>query len=199
MRPLALASFALAVVAAVLLASLRVEAQPPAIVPVTSTTYVEVPAPRQETITVAPSPAAVWVPGAWERSPDQWVWRDGSWVTPPFRRAYWTPGYWQHTGGQYQWEPGHWAAGTQGAVVTEKVTVPAPLVEAKPAPPVGLAAPAWAPGHWEWRGTWVWVPGHYVTTTVAATASQAVWVQGDWESNPDGTWRWNPAHWAMKS
>ncbi len=69
-----------------------------------------------------------------------------------------------------------------------------PLTEAQRAPPVGLAARAWVPGHWEWRGTWVWIPGTYVTTNVA----QAKWVQGDWEASADGTWRWNPAHWAVK-
>lgn len=195
MRPQAFATIAFAVIAATVLASIRATAQPPVPVVVTSPTYVELPAPRQETITVAPSAQAVWVPGSWERTPDQWVWTDGRWVAPPFRRAYWTTGYWQHAGGQYQWQAGHWAAGSQGAVVAEKMTVPAPLVETQPAPPVGLTGPVWAPGHWEWRGTWVWMPGHYVTTSNA----KAVWVQGDWESTADGTWRWNPAHWAMKT
>jgi hypothetical protein len=167
-------------------------AQPPAVI--TSPAYVEVPPPRQEIITAAPSPQAVWVPGAWERTPDQWNWVNGAWVKPPLRQAYWLPGYWQHAGGQYQWEPGHWAAGAQGAVVAQKVAPPAPLVEVQPAAPAGMANPTWAPGHWEWRGTWVWVPGQYVVTA----NPQAVWVQGNWEASADGTFRWNPAHWAAK-
>lgn len=162
--------------------------------PITSPTYVEPPPPRQETITVAPSPTMVWVPGAWERTPDQWFWTDGKWVAPPFRKAYWTPGYWQHLGGQYHWLPGHWAAGTQGAVVTQKVTPPAPIVETQPAPPANQSNLAWAPGHWEWRGTWVWVPGQYVATT----SPQAVWVAGEWDPAENGAWRWNPAHWATR-
>lgn len=195
MRPLAVTWIGLVAATATFLLADHIAAQPPAPVVVTSPTYVEVPAPRQETITIAPSPTTVWVPGSWERTPDQWVWSDGRWVAPPFRRAYWAPGYWQHTGGRYQWQPGHWAAGSQGAVVTEKVTVPAPLAETQPAPPVAITAPVWVPGHWEWRGTWVWAPGHYVATSNA----NAVWVQGDWESTADGSWRWNPAHWAVKA
>lgn len=161
----------------------------------TSSTYVDAPPPRQETITVGPPSAqAVWVPGSWERTPDEWVWTNGRWVMPPFRRAYWAVGYWQHVGGQYQWLPGHWAVGNQGSVVTQKIAPPAPLVEVKPAAPVGLNRPVWAPGHWEWRGTWIWIPGQYIVTN----NPQAVWVQGEWDAVADGTWRWNPAHWAVK-
>jgi hypothetical protein len=182
----------LAVLSSLLLTAAVVFAQAPLVV--TSPTFIESPPLQQETITVAPSPTAVWIPGSWERTPDQWNWVNGQWVTPPFHRAYWMPGYWQHVGGQYTWLPGHWAAGTQGAVVAEKVAVPAPLTEVQPAPPAGLTAATWRPGHWEWRGTWVWIPGTYITANVA----QAKWVQGDWESSADGTWRWNPAHWAVK-
>ena len=192
MRQLAFAMFTLAVILANMLAADWVFAESATVA--TSSTYVESPPARQETITVAPSAQAVWVPGSWERTPDAWVWTNGQWVTPPFRRAYWTAGYWQHVGGQYQWLPGHWAAGNQGAVVTQKVAPPAPLVETKPAAPVGVNNPVWAPGHWEWRGTWVWIPGQYIVTSNA----KAVWVQGEWEGAADGTWRWNPAHWVVK-
>jgi len=166
-------------------------AQPPA--PITSPAYVEVPPPRQEIITAAPSNQAVWVPGAWERTPDQWNWVNGQWVKPPFNRAYWVTGYWQHAGGQYQWNAGHWAAGAQGAVVAQKFAAPAPITEVQPTPPADLNNPVWTPGHWEWRGTWVWVPGQYIVTA----NPQAVWVQGEWDAAADGTWRWNPAHWAV--
>ncbi len=158
---------------------------------VTSPAIIQTPPPQQEFITAAPSAQAVWVPGAWERTPDQWNWVSGQWVKPPFSRAYWISGYWQHAGGQYQWEPAHWAVGAQGAVVAQKIATPAPIAEVRPAPPVTISNPAWVPGHWEWRGTWVWVPGEYVV----ATNPQAVWVAGAWDAAADGTWRWNPAHW----
>ncbi len=78
-------------------------------------------------------------------------------------------------------------AGTQGAVVAQKVAPPDPIPEIQPVAPVAVANPAWTPGHWEWRGTWVWVAGHYV----AASNPQAVWVQGEWMLWPtavgDGT------------
>ncbi len=192
MRPV---SFALSIIVATAVAALTadlLQAQTP--VPVTSPAYVEAPPPRQETITVAPSPQTVWVPGSWERTPDAWSWVNGQWVTPPFRRAYWAPGYWQHVGGQYQWLPGHWAAGSQGAVVAQKVAPPAPMPETQPSPPTSASNLVWAPGHWEWRGTWVWIAGQYVVTS----NPQAVWVPGEWDPAADGSWRWNPAHWSAR-
>jgi hypothetical protein len=161
---------------------------------VTSPTYLELPPPPQEVITAAPAPTNVWVPGGWERTPDQWSWVAGRWVTPPFRQAYWIPGYWQHSGGKFRWEFGHWAAGNAGAVVAQKIAPPAPLAEVQPPAPAALTNAVWAPGHWEWRGTWVWVPGEY---HVVANP-QAVWVAGAWDAATDGTWRWNPAHWAVQ-
>lgn len=158
---------------------------------ITSPTYIAVPPPQQEIITPAPSSSVVWVPGSWDRTPDEWNWKPGEWVQPPFSNAYWVAGYWQHQGGQYQWEPAHWAAGEQGAVVANKVAMPQLFVEPQPAATVPNTV--WTPGHWEWRGTWVWVPGVYVTSS----QPQAKWVAGDWEAAADGTWRWNPAHWAM--
>jgi hypothetical protein len=159
---------------------------------ITSPTYIDTPPPQQEVITAAPGPSYVWVPGQWERTPDNWNWVAGKWVQPPFSNAYYVPGYWQNWGGTYQWETGHWAAADQGYVVTKPVTVPPVYVEPKPAPPAGSYV--WQPGHWEWRGTWVWVPGEYIATA----QPQAVWVQGTWQAQPGGTWAWNPAHWTIK-
>jgi hypothetical protein len=195
MRPLDLIALSVATVAVNMIVadSLRAQPAPPAPA-VTAPAFVEPPPPRQETITVAPSPQTVWVPGAWERTPDTWLWTTGRWVTPPFRRAYWATGYWQHLGGRYQWLPGHWAAGAQGAVVAQKVALPAPLTEVQPAPPTGVNNLVWTPGRWEWRGTWTWIPGHYVESS----NPQAVWVPGEWDPAADGAWRWNPAHWAVR-
>jgi hypothetical protein len=102
------------------------------------------------------------------------------------------PGYWQHQRGRFVWEGGHWAAADQGLIVAKPVVVPTVYQEAQPAAPVGGPAMTWQPGHWEWRGTWVWVPGVYVESTIA----NAAWVPGQWVQLADGSWRWNPAHWA---
>jgi len=157
----------------------------------TSTTYIPVPPPPQEVITEAPGPSYVWVPGQWDRTADSWSWNGGEWVQPPFSNAYWVPGYWQHWGGQYQWETGHWAAAEQGVVAQQPILAPPVYEQVQPAPPATTGY-VWQPGHWSWRGTWVWVPGEYLETVEPS----AVWVQGDWEENPNGTWRWNPAHWS---
>ncbi|WP_152097194.1 YXWGXW repeat-containing protein [Lacipirellula parvula] len=168
-----------------------VVAAPAVIEPVVvSPTYIPVPAPQQEVITPAPSTGGVWVAGHWDRTPDQWVWNQGAWVEPPFSNAYWTPGYWQHQNGQYVWEDAHWAAANQGVVVAKPVAVPEAYEEVVPAAPAASTAMTWQPGHWEWRGTWVWIPGAYVATAVPATT----WVNGAWVEGVDG-WHWMPGHW----
>jgi WXXGXW repeat (2 copies) len=163
--------------------------EPPPVI--TSPTYVTVPPPQQEVITEAPASSYVWVPGQWERTADNWTWNNGQWVQPPFSNAYWVPGYWQHHSGQFTWEASHWAAAQQGVVVQKPVTVPPLYEEVQPDPPAATGY-VWQPGYWEWRGTWVWIPGTYIASAV----SDAVWVPGEWEATADGTWRWNPAHWA---
>jgi hypothetical protein len=159
---------------------------------VVSPTYIAVPPPRQEVITESPGPSYVWIRGRWKRTPDKWTWVSGKWVKPPFSNAYWVPGYWQLRGGKYKWETGHWAAASQGVVVAKPVAVPPLYTETRPAPPTTTGY-VWQPGYWEWRGTWVWVPGRYIQTVSPA----ATWVPGAWIAGVDGTWRWNPAHWAV--
>jgi len=160
--------------------------------PVTSPTYIAVPPPRQEVITESPGPSYVWVSGRWERTAGSWSWTPGTWVKPPFSNAYWIPGYWRHNNGQLLWTSGHWAAADRGVVVHKPITVPPIYKEVRPSAP---AKPGWVwqPGYWEWRGTWVWVPGQYIRTMTP----NAVWVAGKWEPTAGGTWRWNPAHWAL--
>jgi hypothetical protein len=159
---------------------------------VVSPTYIAVPPPQQELITSAPSPSYVWVPGQWQRTPDKWNWVGGQWVQPPFNNAYWEPGYWQHRSGNYQWETGHWAAAGQGVVVSKPVTTPPVYAESQPAEPA-TSGHVWQPGYWDWRGTWVWIPGQYLQTV----SPTAMWVPGAWVPAANGTWRWNPAHWAV--
>jgi hypothetical protein len=168
----------------------QVVTEEPAVV---SPTYVAVPARQQEVITTAPSPQYVWVSGQWERTPSSWSWTAGRWVQPPFSNAYYVPGYWKHNSGHFVWQPAHWAAAAQGVVVQKPVTVPPLYAEAQPAAPANVTSVVWQPGYWDWRGTWVWVPGEYVQST----AARATWVPGAWESTVAGTWRWNPAHWAV--
>ena len=155
-----------------------------------SPTYVPIPAPQQEVITPAPATGRVWVGGHWDRTPDSWAWVGGNWVQPPFSNAYWTPGYWQHQGGQFVWENAHWAAANQGVIVNKPMTVPPVYQEVVPAAPVSTVAMAWQPGHWEWRGTWVWIPGAYVQSVVPT----ATWIPGQWVQGALG-WQWAPAHW----
>lgn len=159
--------------------------------PIVSPSYIQIPPPQQEIITPAPAPSYVWVRGHWDRTPDSWNWVGGQWVQPPFSNAYWVPGYWQHQRGKFLWERAHWAAADQGYIVNKPVTVPPVYQEPVPVAP----APnyVWQAGHWEWRGTWVWVPGAYV----AATTPNATWVPGQWVPGIDGTWNWSPAHWTL--
>jgi hypothetical protein len=160
--------------------------------PIIAPTYLAFPPRQQEVITEAPSPEYVWVSGQWERTPDSWSWSAGRWVKPPFSNAYWVPGYWQHNRGQFVWQTGHWAAANQGLIVAKPVTLPPLYVEPQPDPPAATNL-VWQPGYWDWRGTWVWVPGEYIQTTTPG----AVWVQGAWVAGVGGTWRWSPAHWAV--
>lgn len=194
MRRTIFMSMVLAVGAWVLMRDVSAQV-PVAEVPVVSPTYIAPPPPRQETIIAAPSPQAIWVSGHWGRTPGEWTWNPGTWVKPPFANAYWMPGYWQHRNGRFVWERGHWAAADQGLIVAKPVVVPPVYEEVQPTPPAGSPAMVWQPGHWEWRGTWVWIPGSYIQSTIASAA----WVPGQWVQAADGTWRWDPAHWANAS
>jgi hypothetical protein len=171
----------------------QVVVEPTEPVSIVSPTYIDVPPPQQEVITPSPSPAYVWVPGQWNRTAENWNWVAGQWVQPPFSNVYWVPGYWQHRGGQFVWETGHWAAADQGVVVAKPVTLPPVYVEAKPVAPAASTRLVWQPGYWDWRGTWVWVPGEYIQTQ----SPTAVWVPGQWVVGADGMWRWSAAHWAV--
>ncbi len=165
-------------------------AEGPAVI---SPTYIAIPPRQQEVITTAPSLQHVWVSGQWERTPASWTWSAGHWVQPPFSNAYWVPGYWKHHSGRYVWQPAHWGVANQGVIVAKPVAVPPIYAEVQPKAPAGVSNLVWQPGYWEWRGTWVWVPGEYIQTTTP----KAVWVAGAWEATVNGSWRWSPAHWAV--
>jgi hypothetical protein len=60
--------------------------------------------------------------------------------------------------------------------------MPTVYEEAKPVAPAQTNV-VWQPGHWEWRGSWFWVPGEYVTSAVP----KATWVPGQWVASVGGT------------
>jgi hypothetical protein len=77
-------------------------------------------------------------------------------------------------------------------VVRERV-MPAPLVETIPLAP----GPAyrWVPGHWDWRGRWVWIRGHYVVGAVPAMPAAVVETI---PVSPGPGWRWAPGHYVWE-
>lgn len=157
--------------------------------PITSPTPLTPPPARQEIIKPEPSAEHVWIPGAWERQPGTWVWVEGHWDKPPLLPSRWVQGYWKYQEGQYQWHPGHWAASEQGIVAAKPMATPSIPSETIPPPPGANAT--WVPGHWEWNGTWVWVPGYYTIKP----AAEATWVSGHWKQGLFGNWRWIAGHW----
>ena len=96
------------------------------------------------------------------------------------------------------------ASTAHAQVVIERGVMPAPIVEVVPAAPG--AGYAWVPGHWVWRGGWVWVKGHHIRGVVAAMPAEVVeviparpspahyWVKGyhAWEG---GRWAWHRGVW----
>lgn len=95
-------------------------------------------------------------------------------------------------------------AAAQPVVVVERGVMPAPRVEVIPAPPG--AGYNWVPGHWAWRGRWVWIPGHHIRGVVAAMPAEIVevvparpspvhyWVKGH-HVFEGGRWAWHPGVW----
>ena len=66
------------------------------------------PAPREEYVTVSPSPAHFWIVGHWAWE-GHWVWIPGHWELRPRPHAVWIPGHWDHRGGRgHVWVGGYW-------------------------------------------------------------------------------------------
>lgn len=180
-------------------ASLAIAGQVADISQTTQTTTIRVDSPiappplQQEVITPEPSQAAVWIPGYWNRTPDNWDWVGGHWEQPPFENARYVAGYWQYDQSKYEWQPGHWAAATQGVVVAKPISPPPAFYEPIPQPTQVVANQTWVAGHWDWNGiTWVWNPGFYAVPP----APQVVWTPGYWKRGLLGAYRWTPGHWA---
>lgn len=66
------------------------------------------PAPIQETVTVAPGPAYVWVSGGWVWGGGRWRWETGHWARPPRPGAVWRPHHYVYRGGRHYWARGGW-------------------------------------------------------------------------------------------
>jgi hypothetical protein len=81
-------------------------------------------------------------------------------------------------------------------VVVAPTAPPAPLTETVPtAPATATVTTYWQPGHWNWTGaTWQWVDGTYMQRVQQPTVN-AVWVQGQWAVQTDGSYVWVAAHW----
>ena len=70
-------------------------------------------------------------------------------------------------------------------------SVPPPLVEAMPLPPVSGELQVWQPGHWNWAGNgYVWQHGAWI----AREGHGTLWQDGFW-SLSGGVWSWVPGHW----
>jgi hypothetical protein len=68
----------------------------------------EPPAPQEEQMGTAPSPAHVWVSGYWHWRGRRWLWMRGSWARPPRGFHAWMPGHWARYRRGWYWVPGHW-------------------------------------------------------------------------------------------
>ncbi len=166
--------------------------------PIISSQPIVEPELKPEIITPEPSQEHVWIPGDWERTPDQWKWVPGHWDKAPFGNARWVNGYWRYETGQYVWIAGHWGSADpgQGLVVAKPIEIPPVPVEPTPVP-VTPPQPgySWVPAHWEWSGYgWTFVAGHYTL----APAPQAEWIPGYWKQGVFGQWRWIAGHWKVK-
>ena len=66
------------------------------------------PPPVQETVTVAPDPAFIWIGGVWVWGAGGWRWEAGHWARPPRSGAVWVPHRYVYRGGRHVWIRGGW-------------------------------------------------------------------------------------------
>ena len=65
------------------------------------------PAPRVESIGVAPTPGYVWIDGYWNWVGDRHEWVPGHWTMPRYGR-HWVAHQWMRRGDGWYLRPGHW-------------------------------------------------------------------------------------------
>ena len=66
------------------------------------------PPPVEETITIAPGPEFVWVPGVWIWEGRRWRWTHGYWGRPPRPGAVWVPHRYVYRNGVHVFVRGGW-------------------------------------------------------------------------------------------
>ena len=95
-RRLVVPALVLAAAAAALTGCVVAPAHP--VAPVGEVVYAPMaPPPMQaEVITVAPSPAHIWIAGSWGWSSGRYAWRPGYWAVPPRPGYAWRPHAWEH-------------------------------------------------------------------------------------------------------
>lgn len=154
---------------------------------------VPVPSPKVEAVISArPSKEHVWIPGAWHRDQEKWVWESGRWAKPPHSRARWLEGHWRWQDSKWHWRPGEWIVPDGSEFVTEAIVIPGRLPEVVPEKPADKDA--WIAGSWDWDGRWIWIPGYWTNTP----DPDAVWVPGHWDDRGlDGSFRWIGGRWMV--
>lgn len=132
------------------------------------------PAPLHET-EKAGKEGLEWIGGywAWVEGMEDFVWVSGVLRKPPPGHK-WVMGKWKEFGRRYVWAPGYWTDQEK----VEKISV-APPPEVNELVPASSSDYFWARGYWDfsqekgynWKkgrwekfSSWVYVPGHYLTT-----------------------------------
>lgn len=112
---------------------------PPPPPPVGFRIRVAPPAPRFESMPVAPSARHVWVKGYWGWDGRGHVWVPGRWELPPQASARWIEGRWVQSGVEWVWEGGRWEGAPQPGV--GYTPPPRPVVVSPPPPPPPVYTP----------------------------------------------------------
>ncbi len=66
------------------------------------------PPPVVERPYAAPGRGYIWVPGYHRWDGRRYIWTQGRWVLPPRPAAVWLPGHWDRGPYGWHWSPGHW-------------------------------------------------------------------------------------------
>jgi hypothetical protein len=124
--------------------------------------------PAHRVETHAHRPGHVWIGGHYDWQGGNYVWVGGRYERE--RAGYrWRDHRWEIRDGVYTRIDGGWIS------VGPTVAPPAIRVERF----THRAGHVWVRGHWDWQGSWVWVPGHYERERVGRRWRDRTWVQRD--------------------
>ena len=115
------------------------------------------------------TPTQIWIPGYWERDPEEnnWIWVSGCWREPPIGFG-WLPGYWtQVRANQWRRVGGVWSRGDGDTFSLEYTPAPPqqgsmnggtpPRLDPRDGRSKGLI---FSPAGWDWSGNrYSWRPG----------------------------------------